>query len=102
MKKLIVSMLVVSQLLVGVAYAEPPANVVYNNGPVGGSGEGVCMERLRATEKELDAQSRERNIAVTETNYRIARDNDRWSPVAYFVIGILAGGAGTYFITRKK
>lgn len=84
------------------AYADP-SNVVYNNGPVAGgdSGAGVAMERLRATERELAQTTKERDMAVTEARFRIDRDNSRWSPVVWTIIGTALGGAGTYMLMRK-
>lgn len=62
-----------------------------------GAAAGICMEKLMSTKNELDRYRLERNIAVTETNFRIERDEKRWSPITYIVIGLAVGAAGAYF-----
>lgn len=88
-------LIIIVSFLSGYCYADP-SNVVYNNGPVGSSGEGVAMERLRSTEKELERMSLERNIAVKEMNFRIERDENRTPTWVWFTIGVVAGGAAGY------
>lgn len=100
--KTLIKIVVISLLLQTTGYAEQPANIVYNNGPVAGSdGTGALnAERLRATEKDLERMTFERNIAVKEMNYRIKEDESRISPLWYIVGGIVAGGAAGYFLKK--
>lgn len=88
--------LILSLVLSINAYADDVKN--YYNAPQGGDNGGmVAMERLRSTELELERAKRDRVIAITEMNYRIEKDESRWSPVVWTIIGIAAGGAAGYF-----
>lgn len=99
--KTLIKIVVISLLLQTTGYAEQPANIVYNNAASSSDGTGALnAERLRATEKDLERMTFERNIAVKEMNYRIKEDESRISPLWYIVGGIVAGGAAGYFLKK--
>lgn len=80
---------------------QPPNNIVYNNGPVGGNGgEGLCMQQLVITTKDLEKQKMERDFAVREFNKAREEADSGMGTLPWLFIGLVAGAAGSYAIMK--
>lgn len=92
-------------LILIVTMIETPcyADEVHWNGPVttGGNESQLCLNQLIVTQKDLEKQKFERDIAVKEMYYVKNEEHSTGTVILWTVIGIAAGGAGSYLLLHK-